>query len=98
MKVGHLDRVRDDGYGAAILLKLRDREADSLNADRSFVDRVLLDFFWQVDVQPPVFGIGNAVEGTELADAIDMALNDVTAKTAIGFHRKFKIYERALVN
>ena len=52
----------------------------------------------QFDVQPPVFGVGDALESDQLADAIDVALHDVAAEAAVGFHGKFKIHQRAFVN
>src|SRR6202020_3473647 len=39
-----------------------------------------------------------AVKGDQLADAVDVALHDVSAETAVGFHGQFEIDERAFVD
>ena len=98
MQVRHLDRVRDDGDRAAILFQLCNSQADAFNRNRTFVDGVFLDLCGKFDMQPPVLGVGDALELDEFADTIDVALNDVAPETAVGLHGQFEIHQRALVN
>src|SRR5437868_12545521 len=98
MQIGHLDRMRNDGDGAAILFQSGHREADAFDRDRAFEDCVLLDVVRKFDVQPPVLRFIDALEADQLADAIHMSLNDVATKSPIGLHRQLKIYQRTFVN
>ena len=49
-------------------------------------------------MQPPVVGVGNPFEFDEAADAIDVALHDVSAKTAVGLHGEFEVHACAFMN
>src|SRR5437868_11021673 len=67
MQIGHLDRMRNDGDGAAILFQSGHREADAFDRDRAFEDGVLLDVVRKFDVQPPVLRFIDALEADQLA-------------------------------
>src|SRR5580692_8962323 len=97
MQVGGFNRVRDDGDGANIFVQPGYCEADAFDGYRALVNRVFGDFAGQVDLQQPVARIGDAVEGEEFSDAVDVALDDVSAEASVGFHGEFKVHECAFV-
>ena len=78
--------------------EFRDGKADSLDRNRSFIDGVLFDFTRHFDAQPPVFGVGDALECNQRADSIDVALHNVSAEAAIGLHGQLQINQRAFMH
>src|ERR1700685_2335207 len=49
-------------------------------------------------MQPEVVGIGNGLQRDEARDTIDMPLNNVSAKTAVGLQGQLQIHLGALRN
>src|ERR1039458_4508602 len=93
----------NDGNSAAVAFELRHRQADALNAYRSLVDGVLLDFGGDFNMQTPVLGIPalrvqDALEFDQFAHAIDVSLDDVAAEAAVGLHRQLQVHHCALVH
>ena len=74
---------------------LCDREADAFNRERAFEDDVARQFWRDLDAQPIVVGAGDFVECDELAGAIDVPLDDVSAEASIGAHGEFEVDQRA---
>src|ERR1035441_2836437 len=102
-EIGEFDGVGNNGNGAAVAFELRDRQADSFNANRSLVDGVLLDLGGDFNMQPPVLGIPalrvqDALEFDQLAHAIDVSLDDVAAEAAVGLHGQLQVHHCALVH
>src|SRR6266567_3624033 len=98
MQIRHLDRVRNDRDGAPIPVQFRHRQTDSLDRDRALVHRIFLDVLGQFNVQPPILRFGDALELDQFADPIHVSLHDVSAESAVGLHRQFKIDQRPFVN
>src|SRR5213594_3186502 len=88
--------MRNDCDRAAIAFQLGDGQADPLDADGAFGNSVAFNFRRNLDPQPPVFGISNALQSNQFAHAIDVSLHDVAAKSALSFHGELKIHQRAL--
>src|SRR5207245_9359416 len=87
--------MRNAGDRAAIAFQLVDGQADPLDADGAFGNSVAFNFRRNLDPQPPVFRIRNALQSNQFAHPIDVSLHDVTAKSAIGFHGELKIRQWA---
>src|SRR5689334_8561943 len=81
-----------------MLFKLRYRQADAFDGNRSLVYGVLLDFIGQFDVEPPVLRVSDPIEGEQLSDAVDVPLNNVAAKTSVGLHGQFQVHQRSFVH
>jgi hypothetical protein len=63
-----------------------------------FIDGVFLHVTWQLEAQPEILRVGDALESDELAHSIHVALHDVPTEAAVGFHGQFQVDQRALAN
>src|SRR5581483_496867 len=61
-------------------------------------DDVARQFRGDADMEFVVLGAGDAVEGDELAGAVDVALHDVSAKAAVGAQGKLEVHERTFAD
>jgi len=52
---------------------------------------ILFQLRRELDGKPPVFGVGNLLESLKLANAVDMALNDVSVEASAGSHGQLEI-------
>src|SRR6267142_3069800 len=90
--------MRDDRNRATIALQLCDGKTDALDRNRALEDCVFFDLRWDLNMQPPIFGIGDAFEFDEPSDAVHMSLNDVPAEAAVGLHRQLQVNQRTFTN
>src|SRR5271169_2147382 len=89
--------MRNDGNRADAVFERRHGKADALDTYGTLISGVFFYLAGQFYPQPEVFRAGNPVEGNDRANAIHVALHDVPAEAAAGFHRQFQIDQSAFV-
>ena len=75
-------RVRDDPYSEAFRKNISDREADSVESDRTFAGNILRKRGEQLDFQSKIWAF--LLEGNNTRHAIDMALHEMSAQPSLG--------------
>ena len=73
--------------------KMSDREADSFNGYRAFLDKVTRDTSRESDTDRPEIALVDRLEKSSAS--IDVALNDMSAKARHRRDGSFKIHGRA---
>src|SRR5215472_14328611 len=94
-KIGHLDGVRNDGGCNIGAFDFGDSKADAFDRERPLENHIAGEIRRNSDVEPVIIGAGDAVKRDEDTGAIDVALDDVSAETAVGAHGEFEVDVRA---
>ena len=86
-RIGH--GMRDDGNGKLAAADGYDSQADAVDGDRAFFDDERLHVLGDGNGDDP----GNAIGGNagDVADAVDMAADDMTAQAAADLHGPFEV-------
>lgn len=86
-RIGH--GMRDDGNGKLAVADGYDSQADAVDGDRAFFDDERLHVLGNGNGDDP----GNAIGGNagDVADAVDMAADDMTAQAAADLHSPFEV-------
>ena len=79
----------DEADGEAVVLRLDDGEADTVDGDRALVDEVAGEVGGQGDLDEVPVLAGRA--GDDLADAVDVALHDVAAEALVDGDRALEV-------
>src|SRR5215207_3756875 len=90
---GPLERLGDQRDLEPLIVERSDGEADAANRDRAVLDQVALEPVGDGDAQPPRKAV--LAHREQLADAVDVALDDVPAERLAGAQGRLEVDPRA---